>query len=240
MNRKLLILLTMANGVCIQNSLQAEECYDSQRPAIQMTEPGLSDQQRALLYLSCGYSNLVSQKYSDAFEDYQRARDILQNSDNPGLQFLVSFGMTVTCDNLHLTSATRECLAGIKELLDAGDESEDDMFGMSQNEYEVAKHLAQLALLAPSPVVREALESVVSEVFAPSCTSQTSLSKTRPSFLSPKTAIAAMPCRSFWKTLKKIKNSIVDAWNELFKIYKDIKEIREDFKEKEEKTKTIV
>ncbi len=80
MNGRFFILLAMVNGVCVHHPLQAEECYDSQRPVIQITEQGLSDQQRALLYLSCGYSNLVSQKYGDSFEDYQRARDALSPS----------------------------------------------------------------------------------------------------------------------------------------------------------------
>jgi hypothetical protein len=155
------------------------------------------------------------------------------------MEFLISFGMSVACDNLTFANDAQKHLLHIRKLIDTYD-AEDNGLGQSipRDEYQVAEHLHQIALLASSTETRSSLISFISEIFPSSLASHSSktlVPKMTPYFLASNKALTTMPCRSFWKTMKKIRDSIVETWNSFFQIYKDIKEIRDDFKENQQK-----
>lgn len=230
---------TITNAVFLTGSLQADNLYRYQHPSIDMKDQALSDEKISLLYLSCGYSNLISGKYRGAFEDYQKALSSLQGNNNLGMEFLVSFGMAVACDHLQLANDAQKYLSHIKKLIDTCDPEDHGMSeSVPQDEREVAEHLRQIAFLSSSIEVRSSLISFISEIFPSSLASHSSRAlcpKMTSHLPSAKNTLTAKPCRSFWKTMKKIRDSIVETWNSFFQIYKDIKEIREDFKENQSK-----
>jgi len=231
--------MAVASAVFWSGSIQADDSFNKQPVPIDANQELLSAEERALLYLSCAYSNLLSKNYPDAFDDYRKALDTLPSSQNSGMEFLISFGMAVACDNLHLSCDSQQQMARIRNLIDTCAEEESDVpESTSQEERKVANCLTYLASMTTSPETRSVLLSFVSEIFPTSLASHSrpSFQATPPSTLACKTAIMAKPCRSFWKTLKKIKEAIVDTWKDFFGIYKDIKEIRNDLKGDSEQT----
>lgn len=227
------MILTVISAVYWNGSLQADVFSDKQYELNGAIQQRLSNEELSLLYLSCGYSNLISKNYKNSLDDYQKALNILAASKNPGIEFLISFGMMVACDHLHLSRDTQQHALRIRELVDASEEENDINKSFFEDECESARYLKHIAGMSASPQVQDALNSFVAEIFPTllASYSYSSLDGIARSSLSCKSAPMAKPCRSFWKTLKKIRNEIVDTWNKLFSIYKDIKEIKNDFRE---------
>jgi hypothetical protein len=127
MSKKILTVLSITSGITLAQPLQANICIDN-RSSIGMNQETLSDEKKALLYLSCAYSNLVSKDYDSALGDYQKSLDALarSGSPNPGMEFLISFGMAVACDHLHLMHDAQQHILHLHNLLEDPEEIDDD------------------------------------------------------------------------------------------------------------------
>jgi hypothetical protein len=113
-----LVIFSIATAAVLNDPIYAYAFANKQHVSIDTDLQILSNEEKSLLYFSCGYSNLISKKYQEAFEDYQKASEALSSSTDSGMDFLISFGMVVACDNLHLIYDSKKYMLRIRDLID--------------------------------------------------------------------------------------------------------------------------
>jgi hypothetical protein len=234
MNRKFFISCAVISVVVLNSPMQGHAFCNKLLASVDVGPQMLSNEEQCLLYLSCGYSNLLSKKYKNAFDDYKKALNELSDSENPGAGFLISFGMVVSCDNLDLVNESQEHMLRIGRLINNAFDGEQSEIGKSdlQDNQEMINRLTSIASMAASPETQDILISFISEIYPTSLTaySRTSWSVVTPSVLVGETNAMARPAKSFWKQLECLGTRIARAWNKIFKIYKEVREVEDDIR----------
>jgi len=215
--------------------------YSSQYTPTNKIEQALSQENKALLYVTCGYSNLISKNYQDAIEDYQKASSLLLNSDDSGMDFLISFGTIVACDHLHLSQPAQRHTANIRNLISKNFQGrEDSQELIFQNDHQVVESLTALAHTSTSEATKHLLMSFISEIFPsePVSLSSTSFKQVNLCALHSANPYEAQAGFSFWKKAEKLARRIARTWDKIYSIYKQMREVKDDLKsrfKKEEK-----
>lgn len=214
MNAKNCIAWPVASLLCLIGSLQtyAFSEFTADKCVIQ-NEP------MALLYLSCGNANLISKNYSAAVEDYRKGLDALTSAGDNGIAFLISFGMTVACDNLQRTEQCQSSIEQIRNLLNIPEKGDDvSEYPFLENE-EVPNYLKIIVGMAPSVEIRGTLFSFLSEIFPYSVVSYPlGMHHTKGSPCPCERHLIAQPCKSFWKRLEKLGHNIRRACEKVLDI----------------------
>lgn len=236
MSRKFLMVFSVASAVVLNDPIYAHVSSNKQHVSIDTDQQILSNEEKSLLYLSCGYSNLISKNYQDAFEDYHKASAALSNSMDSGMEFLISFGTVVACDNLNLMRDSRQHVLRIRDLIDSAfdGEQEDVRESTPQDNREMINRLTSLANMSASMETQKVLIAFVSEIFPSALTtySKSSSDSATPSILSCKMNLKAKPCKSFWKKIESLARRISRTWDKVFKIYKEVREIEDDIRDR--------
>lgn len=166
----------------------------------------LNNEQVAILYMSCANTNLLSRNYEICVEDYLRTYRTLGDSIEPGMQFLLDFGLVVAYDNLHLVSASNETLIRLQMQIQRDESFEEDNAGYPEIA-PVIQYLNLLARRAPSPDVRANLLSMIQMIFPQSVFSSAVQEK-----------IQVTPCKSFGKRLEKLGHNIARSCHKFLDI----------------------
>ena len=204
-------------------------------------EQAPSQEDKAILYLTCGYSNLISNNYQDAIDDYQKASKLISNSNDPGINFLISFGSLVACDHLHLPQLAQSHVNNIRNLINNNfQDKEESQEYTSQNYQAIIDSLTSLAQTSVSEETKNLLTSFISEIFPSEPSSLTSFVVKQGL---PCSLHNTIPCKSksglsFWKKAENLAKRIARTWDKIYKIYKQMREVEDDLKsrfEKEEK-----
>ncbi len=208
MIRKIFVTLPVTSILFLACTMQPNASLVQHDSSLNLEEQVSSNEQLILLYLSCGNVNLLSQNYSSAFDDYQRALDALTNSSSNGLEFLILFGMVIACDNLHLTDLCKFNILRINALINSAEEDGVTEYLTTEDD-EVTSYLKALANMSPSIEIRDTLQFYISEIF-PSSPASYSLSANymNPALFSYEGQCMIYPCKSFWKRLEKLGRNI--------------------------------
>jgi tetratricopeptide (TPR) repeat protein len=168
MNVRSLTAVSAASILIVTGSIHADVALEQQE-WLGIDEQESLNEGMALLYLSCGHVNLMSKRYSSALDDYQKALNVLNGSNDNGIEFLILFGMVVAYDNLNLTDLCENTILQVRTLIDASYEEDDDIMQYTLPEEEAddraLTYLEALASMAPSIDIRNALLSFISEIF---------------------------------------------------------------------------
>lgn len=142
-------------------------CYSELLP--EQLEP--SDQHLILVYTSLGYDSLQSACFSSSLKYFQTAASLLDQSkdDLPELKTLILFGQVIAYDNLGLNADSLSHLHAMQSTFNKGCSSiptENDDCNLSLIEVaNITSELRFLAALSPSEEIREALDSITSQMF---------------------------------------------------------------------------
>ena len=226
-------------SVCSIPRCIASNPYDSQA---NFEEKVASNEQIALLYLSCGNVNLTSKNYASALDDYIKALDLLNDSVDSGVEFLIVFGMAITCDNLHLTDLCKRNMARIRALMNAFEDEDDDIEEYTDTENdEVPNYLRNLANMAQSAEVRSTLLLLISDIFPSSSTSYLPmLNRVNSHFFSQEKQYVIIPCKSFLKKLEKLAKNIDHACHKVMDLIERALDIRDRVQGKSTRKKNNV
>jgi hypothetical protein len=114
------------------------------------------------------------------------------------------------------------------------EEQEDVRESVPQDNREMINRLTSLAHRSASPETEKLLITFISEIFPSSLTAypNASFDAATPSTLSCKTNFTAKHCKSFWKKIESLARRISRAWDKVFKIYKEVREIEDDIRRK--------
>lgn len=232
MNAKYFLSLVVANAIFFSNSIHAEIPNGEPTEMIEDSPKTLSSEERALLYLSCAYSNLTANNYREAFEDCRRAGDSLSDSSNPEMEFLTSFGMAVACDQLHMPKQAQEHASRLKSLLEQAAENPGELVEEQTPEEgsEMVDQLSSLACLSATPEVRDSLLAAVSAM-APF--SEISHSRAdRGAVLQKKMRWDLLNPRpiGLLKKCEKMVRKVFKAWKKIYEVYRQFREIEDDLK----------
>jgi hypothetical protein len=234
MNRKFFISCVVASAVVLNNPIQGHALCNKLLASVDVGPQMLSNEEQSLLYLSCGYSNLLSNRYQNAFDDYKKALNELSDSDNSGAEFLIAFGMVVACDNLDLVKDSQQHVLRIRSLINSAFDGEREEIEESdlQDNQEMINCLTSIARMAAFPETQSILISFISEIYPTTSTAyyQTSWGVLTPSVLLGKTNVVATPAKSFWKKLESLARRISRAWDKIFKIYREVREVEDDIR----------
>lgn len=207
--------------------------FSDQNESVIVGEIAFPNDEKSLLYLTCGYLNLMSGKYQEALDDYQKVSHALEDFNDSGIEFLSFFGAAVASDNLNLKSETHEFILQIRALIDNAHSTEDGTVTdlSPQINSEMADCLRRVASLA-SVETQDLLNSYISEIF-PQSLSNISLQEGN-AIISPlsfwQNDVEVMPCKSFWKRVEGVARRIARAWNKIYKIYKEVREVEDDIR----------
>ncbi len=210
MNGKTLVILPIVSVMFLASAMQPHASFVQHDSSPNLEEQAPSNEQLILLYLSCGNVNLMSQNYSSALDDYQKALGLLTNARDNDMEFLILFGMTIACDNLHLTDLCEFNISRIRALINSPDEEEDGVTEyMTAEDDKVPSYLRTLADMSPSIEIRDALRSFISEIFPPSLTSLSPFGNyTIPSHFHYERHVMMHPCKSVWKKIEKFGRKV--------------------------------
>ncbi len=188
----------------------------------------------ALLYLSCGNVNLLSEDDSSALDAYQKASDLLNQSNDCGLKFLTAFGKTIVCDRLNLTTDCTQYLSELRELLPISNEQLDS--SLSEDCDETTLYLKDLAHLSPSQEIQRELLSFVSKISSFSSSHIQHLGELNaPSF---EETLSAQKEKTLWKRMEKLCRNIRKACIKVLDIVERCLDIRDRLKTSSENNKT--
>ena len=188
-----------------------------------------SNEQMALLYLSCGNVNLTSKNYASALDDYKKALDLVDDSVDSGVEFLIVFGMAIACDNLHLADLCKGNMARIRSLMNAFEDEEDNNEEYTSTESdEVPNYLRGLANMARSVEIRSTLLLLISDIFPSSSASYLpTLNRANSRFFSQERQHMIIPCKSFWKRLEKLAKNIDHACHKVMDLIERALDLRD-------------
>lgn len=188
-----------------------------------------SNEQMALLYLSCGNVNLASKNYASALDDYMKALDLMDDSVDSGVEFLIIFGMTIACDNLHLSDLCKRNMLRIKTLMSAFEDEDEDIEEYSVNgDDEVPNYLRSLANMAQSEEVRGMLLFLISDIFPSSSASNLPMyNRLNPHLFSQEKQHTIILCKSFWKRMEKLAQNIDHACHKVLDLIERALDVRD-------------
>jgi hypothetical protein len=201
-------------------------------------EQSQSNEQLALLYLSCANVNLISQNYSSAFDDFQKVLQTVSDSNDNGIEFLTLFGMVIACDNLGLKDSCEQYLTRIKILIDSVDEEDDDFTEASPENKKVPCYLATIANMSPTVEIKSILMSFIFEIFPASLGSySSSFQKMRLSTFKSQFFVA-QPCKSFWKRVEKLGHNVKRTCEAVLDIIERCLDVRDRIQGKSKEKKS--
>jgi hypothetical protein len=166
MSKKTIVTSALAITLTLNFPVQAYTPDYCDCTSTDKTEQTLSQEDKALLYLTCGYANLISENYQDAIEDYQKASNLVSNFDNSGMDFLISFGSILACDHLYLSQSAQLHATHIKNIIkNSFQDRENCQESVFQDYHEIVGSLTSLAHTSTSETTKHLLMSFISEIF---------------------------------------------------------------------------
>jgi hypothetical protein len=196
------------------------------------------------LHLSYGNSHLLLYEPWQALEQFQRANSLLDKSDNSScpIGFLITFGQVIAYDCLGFHDQCKQAVGSlflnINEYDDGDDlRSEENECGQTACEDSkiALQFLQNLAMLAPSSEIREFLFSLI-EGMAEELLPAFQFADQLPlggdlSFSSAEDDYLINLCKhkSFWKKFRKWCAEVRDWLQDVIKIIKGAKDIREAY-----------
>ena len=203
-------------------------------------------QNEALLHFSYGNTHLLFHEPWQALEQFQRANSLLDKSDSSScpIGFLITFGQVIAYDCLGFHDRCKQAIGSlflnINEYDDEDDlSSEEDECSQiaSEESKDALQFLQNLAILAPSCEVRELLFSLIEDM-AEELLPAFQFADRLPfggdlSFSSAQDDYSVDLCKrkSFWKKFRKWCAEVRDWLQDVAKIIKGAKDVKEAYNE---------
>jgi hypothetical protein len=198
-------------------------------------------QDEALFHLGNGNAHLLSQEPLHALEDFQKAKSLLDETDESScsIDFLITFSQVIAYDCLGFHDHCKQSLGSLFLAINEYDDeelTEDSNFSHGENEDPkiAILFLQDLASFTPSREVKGLLFSLIEDMADQSMPAfkfaESPFLESEKFDFDQGQDFSANQCKSFWKRLRKWTKEVLIWVNDLIKICHGVNEVREAYK----------